>query len=280
MNKKLRTLSFDRSEGPKVGDWGKVLNGAAPMGGLACVLDVNEADSFCLVEFLQSDEELHDGNIGRVRGKKHHCWWVGTEDILPIAMGCQIFREGREVLCIPGVTGRKVGRAKCCEGETFDELTGAMIALARAYGKDPTAAAMKVLEVMSAVKTEEPKLHITDKFGMDYGRVGDPTPYKDERGVALRVGDEVRVKSLESNRVYGSRWVVETKELGPFVMGIQVACNPKTGKIREWEVNLNSTYKEREAGEEADDGVLFVRSVEEMKRRKPLDDLNFKGVRA
>ena len=275
MKREQRKLTFSRREGPRVGDWGRVLVGAAPIGGIARVLTVDKSDGVVLVEFLESDEELHDGNVGPVRGKDHHCWWITRDNITPIIEQASVLRDGRETLALVGAA---VGRATCCEGEEFDPLTGAIIALARAYGVNPTAAAMRVLEVLSAVKKDEPKLRIVDKYGMDYGRVGDPTPYKDANGVELRVGDVVRLKNLKSGRVYPPRWVVATKELGPFVMGIQVACDPRTGKIREWEVSLNSPYKEREAGEEADDGVLSIRSPEGLDSGKKSKDRNKKEV--
>lgn len=279
MKRERRKLTFDRREGPRVGDWGRVLAGAAPIGGLARVLDVDKSDGAVLVEFLESDEELHDGNVGPVRGKNHHCWWINREHITPIIEQASILRDGREMLAL---VGGAVGKATCCEGEEFDELTGAIIALARAYGVNPTAAAMKVLEVLSAVKKEKKKLRIRFRHGdhsLDFGSVGDATPFKDAWGVPLFVGDEVVVKSKLSE-VATRSWVVCTEEDGPFVMGIRSGCDPATGKIqKDWQIERKTTYKERTVGESDFNSVLFIVEDGEPKPESKADARNKKEVR-
>ncbi len=277
MKREQRKLTFSRREGPRVGDWGRVLVGAAPIGGIARVLTVDKSDGAVLVEFLASDEELHDGNVGPVRGKNHHCWWITRDNITPIIEQASILRDGREMLAL---VGGAVGKATCCEGEEFDELTGAIIALARAYGVNPTAAAMKVLEVLSAVKKEKKKLRIRFRHSdhsKDYGAVGEPTPFKDARQIPLHVGDEVSVAS-ELSGLGTKSWVVRTEDDGPFIMGICSDCHPDTGEIgRGWNVVLTSAYKERTVGESDFNNVLFI--VEEGEPESKADARNKKEVK-
>lgn len=271
----MRKLTFDQKVGPKPGDWVMAQGCRVPVNGPAKVLRVDESGLY-LVEFLSSHSALHDGNNGAVRGKAKHCWWVSPYEISPAEEKDKIIRCGRNVICH---TENNAGVATCSEGEKFDLLTGAIIAMARAHGVNPTKAAMQVLEAMSSVeKAKTTDLKIQNKFGTDFGKVGDPTPYKDSLGTALYVGDEVEVKNTESSRTHGLRWVASTKEDGPFVMGICLACNPKTGKIRDdWEVTLRTSYKERFAGEESEDGVLSISAPKDDKQQRRLAELNKEG---
>ena len=279
---KAPKMSFVKCEGLKAENYGKVWT-SAPITGIARVAYVDEEDETALVEFLDKDKELHDGNV-HGRGipfvRQHHGWWVPIDSINPIRVEFEVYRDGREMVCVPGASD-KVGRAKCAEGESFDPCIGAVIAMARAYGKEPTAVCMDTLKVLSAVPDEEkPKLEIVNKYGESYGIVGKPTKFKDSRGVALRVGDEVLISDTMGNiGKTCSNWVVETKEDGAFIMGIHAACDGKTGSIRPyWNITLNSVFKERVAGEDKDN-YLFVKRIEDVKQQAKANHKNEKVKR-
>lgn len=256
---KVEKLSYDPNKGPQIGDYVEVGDRCAPCSGVARVAYVDRSDGTYLVEFLEEHAKLHNGNTARgARCKDHRGWWVAKDMIMPIPIDCQLFHLDTTTYC--QVNGRISGKAECDEKDSFDPLTGAIIALARAYGTNPTAAAYKVLEVLSAVPKAEPakaetevkpspKLEIRSIYGDEYGKVGTRTKYCDRRGVPLYVGDTVSVRKRGSNKA-DENWVVETNSDGAFVMGLCSLCDPKTGHIdADWEIEWLSSYRERAVGD-------------------------------
>lgn len=258
MNKK----TYDPATGPKVGDYGYV-TGDAPKPGVAKVVH-KDGDGCLLVEFLESHPQMHDGNSRSIRCRRNRGWWVLRGEIAPLPIECQIFRDGNTTYCLRGDKKQTTGKAVCDDHDDYDPLTGAIIAMARAYGQNPTTAAYKVLQVLSAIPDKEPEpekskaFGLVNKFGWPYGVLGTPTKYKDRKGTPLCVGDTVRVKSKRFGSVTSS-WVVETPEEGAFIMGLGFSCDGETGVIdSEWEITWDKSYKELKPGDEDSFGYLRV----------------------
>ena len=250
MNKK----TYDPRSTPKPGEYVYV-SGRAPIDGAARIVRGTEEGTL-LAEFLDADPKLHDGNGYIPLGKKHHCWWVGKEEIRPLDVSCQILQHGNEIYCQRSDKDRITGRAKCDDNDTFDPVVGAIIALSRAYGVHPTKAAYKVLQVMSAVPKETTSLKIVDRDGQSYGIPGTPTLFKDKKGTRLCVGDTVKV----SSRYYEyMTWVVDSEPQGQFIMGIAMDCKGKTGLVdKDWILTLEKSWKEPRPGDREGHGLKIV----------------------
>ena len=178
------------------------------------------------------------------------------------------------------------GSAYCRKNDEFKPEIGAVIALCKAYGRDPGEVCYDVLSAMaSAGKNEEPsKLpdaatrvskrgipagrirsgELVLMLGEDYaGKPGTPTAFKDVDGKSLFVGDLVTISALVGDVRTGRKW----KDIGslafvadepgykygkgPYIHGMILACNPKTGKIDgRFKVRLAKRWQEVEVGEE------------------------------
>lgn len=79
------------------------------------------------------------------------------------------------------------------------------------------------------------------------GKVGVKTPYKLENGRNLFVGDIVSIKNdyMEEKGCL----VVYDEEYGYYVMGISIACNSKTGEIKNFTVSLEKSFSEIKNGD-------------------------------
>lgn len=104
-----------------------------------------------MVEFPTAHPRLHDGN-GFVEGKANRCWFVLEDDLAPLPMEFCVFRDGDTTYCLRGDKRNVTGKAQfsAAESAEFDPLVGAIIAMARAYGRNPTEVAYKVLTALSA----------------------------------------------------------------------------------------------------------------------------------
>lgn len=92
------------------------------------------------------------------------------------------------------------------------------------------------------------------------GTVGRKTPYKDVNGKTLVVGDIVALWNQNMpgfDRYPMAVQVVRSDAIGPFVMGIQIGCNPETGEIGDgWKVRKLKRYTELVDGETTD-GIVY-----------------------
>lgn len=258
--------TYDPRRGPRPGDYGYVMDPTAPVNGLAKVItkpDPHDPGKSFLVEFVESHPLLHSGanpllHSGANRCRNNHGWWIHPEEITPVDMTAEIMRADNHMYCR---VGNRMGHAKCDAQDEFDPVVGAIIALARAYRTNPTKAAYKVLQVMSAVPTagtesQPSAMKIVDGQGHDYGTLGTPTRYRDCHKTPLCVGDRVKIR-------YGSHefetWIVETKTDGQFIMGICMDCDPKTGKVEPgWEITWLRSWKELQPGEYGGHGLKIV----------------------
>lgn len=250
--------TYDPRRGPRPGDYGYVMDPTAPVQGLAKVItkpDPGDPDESFLVEFVESHPLLHSGGD---RCRNEHGWWIRPDEITPVDAVGEIMGFGGHMYCR---VGNRVGHAKCDANDEFDPLTGAIIALARAYKTNPTKAAYKVLQVMSAVPTagvesQPSTMKIVDRGGRSYGVPGTPTRYRDSKRTALCVGDTVKIR-------YGDytfeTWVVETKDEGQFIMGICMDCDSRTGKVDTgWEITWLRSWKELKPGDTECHGLKIV----------------------
>lgn len=84
------------------------------------------------------------------------------------------------------------------------------------------------------------------------GRIGEVTPFTDDNGEVLYVGDTVAVYRDYSS--WHKRVVVYNEDFGYFVMGIQQYCDWKKGVIHKYEVKKDSSWRERHIGERLHSG--------------------------
>lgn len=90
--------------------------------------------------------------------------------------------------------------------------------------------------------------------GKEFGVAGKPTLFRTSLGVKLYVGDVVDLYKNGDKR--DTEFVVEENGK-PFIMGIQIDCNSKTGKIiNDWNIRLIKTYDEIKIGEEYNSVVV------------------------
>ena len=208
-------------------------------------------DGSYLVEFLESHPMLHNGfprRPGDLKGRKSHCWWCNPEELDSLAPTCTITVNGDTTYCKRADRKKINGTATCSQHDGQDFLTGAIIALARAYDTDPTTAAYRVLKAFSKTPADLRLTH--ESTGDPFGTPGDPTPYKDNFGTPLCVGDVVFIKHRTERGWHEEpNIVVETPEDGPFIMGLQCVCDPKTGEIDRWDVRWARSWKELEPGQ-------------------------------
>ena len=147
---------------PRVNDWVWVKRSTdpkwpgCPVTGPARI--ANNDSNGLMVEFPSPDPKLHDGN-GFVEGKANRCWFVMEEQLAPLPMEFCVFRDGDTTYCLRGDKRSVTGKAEfsATESGEFDPLVGAIIAMARAYGRAPTEVAYKVLTALSAVPVPGPK---------------------------------------------------------------------------------------------------------------------------
>lgn len=195
-----------------------------------------------LIEFPKKDMALHDG---WGRGKENHCWWQMASDLTVLPEMATIYSAGGDTYCTR--TGKRaIGMAKLHGGDKPNDLTGAIIALAKAYGASPTEAAKRVLTAMGS--TEVPTTVSEDKAeaaqpapaakpkkrllfrGQSYGIIGTPTKMVDRRGEHLCVGDMVLLFRPSGEQTEYPRLVVEDSDY-QFVMGIKGSVHRATGEI-------------------------------------------------
>lgn len=254
----------------KPGDYVEVVDSTLPKGFCGKAAKVIGAfDGSYLVEFLESHPKLHNGfpsRPGDLKGKKNHCWWCSPEEFSPLAPSCTITVNGDTTYCKRADRKKINGTATCSQHDGQDFLTGAIIALARAYDTDPTTAAYRVLKAFSKVpETEEDDgdpsgLRLVSGYsGEPYGIPGKPTAYKDVNGTPLFVGDTVLVKHKNARRWNRNpHIVVENQGDGQFVMGICAACDPKTGSTGDWLVKWNQSWKELAAGQRYNGAIKVI----------------------
>lgn len=266
----------------KPGDYVEVTDHTLPKGfngTVAKIIGKNQDSSF-LVEFLKSDPKLHNGfptRPGDPKGKRGRCWWVSEYDVRPVKPTCEIIVKGGTTYCKMFDRKKITGVSVCSEHDEPDFLTGAIIAMARAYYADPTAAAFKVLKAFSKVpETEEDAGDLSDLrlvsgcSGDPYGVPGKPTAYKDINGTPLFVGDTVLVKHKNAKRWNRNpRIVVEDRDDGQFVMGIRAVCDPKTGSTGDWLVEWHQSWKELAAGQKYNEGAIKVIEAPTIPTPKP-----------
>ena len=264
--------TYNPHTGPQVGDYVKIDDFTLPRDFTCRVARVvgKEGEDSYLVEFIESHPKLHDGNYARdkaLKGKAHHCWWVGKGNMAPLKVDAMIMNDGDTIYCQRSDKRRITGTATCSKLDEYDPLTGAIIALARAHGQDPTAAAYRVLKAFSKIPTEAEatptptpkKLRLVfGSTGSPFGEVGTPTPYKDKYGAPLFVGDQVEIKSVAGYEPRDLYTVVETPEDGPFVMGICSDCGPKTGTLKNWVLTWAKSWKELKPGDKIHSGYIDV----------------------
>lgn len=193
-----------------------------------------------LVEFPEKNPVLHHGGINR----PERCWFVSVADIEPLPMDFCIFRNAGTTYCLRGDKRRVTGKAKfsTVEGEDYNPLIGAVIAMARAYGQDPTAVALKVLKVFSAIP--QPPVKTVAAAGLEQ-RINDLAEQVDflndwcasltDRCDELAAKVEPKKKQLvikhdgELYGVVGTPTKYKTLEGKALCVGDQVKINPLCG---------------------------------------------------
>lgn len=107
---------------------------------------------------------------------------------------------------------------------------------------------VKRCESILQVDGETESLYLTwDMDGTSIGRIGEPSPFTDDYGNQLCVGDTVTV--THDFRSWHKRVVVHEKTLGYYIMGIKKSCDEHRGKIFNYEVKKDSDCSERGIGE-------------------------------
>ena len=148
----------------KVGDWVCVNRSKTGMFNINPVLgparvagiETDDDGKKILVEYPEQHSELHHGGINRPK----RCWFVSVADIEPLPLDFLIFHnDDGTTYCLRGDKRKVAGKAQfsAAENQDYDPLIGAVIAMARAYGKDPTAVALNVLKVFSAIPEPQVK---------------------------------------------------------------------------------------------------------------------------
>lgn len=84
------------------------------------------------------------------------------------------------------------------------------------------------------------------------GRIGEVTPFTDDNGEVLYVGDTVVLRS--DYRSWHKCVVVNDEDFGYFVMGIQRDCDGKKGVIHKYAVKKDSSWRDRLIGERLHSG--------------------------
>ena len=84
------------------------------------------------------------------------------------------------------------------------------------------------------------------------GRIGEVTPFTDDNGEVLYVGDTVTVS--RDYRAWHKCVVVYDEDFGYFVMGIQRDCDLEKGVIHKYAVKKDSSWKDRHIGQRLHSG--------------------------
>lgn len=185
------------------------------------------------------------------------------------------------------------GEAQCREGDEFNPVIGAVIAVCRAFGKPARDTCLLVAKTIAAARGAgkakfEPDMTNIPVFKAKLGRavltanpvdfaevrsfgvMGTPTKFKDVNGQPLFVGDLVIISRLEGCTRTGKKWVempglhlvvdedsdCEASK-GQYIMGMCDACNAETGKKdRRFRVRKVKGWKLLEFGENHDGVVV------------------------
>ena len=95
---------------------------------------------------------------------------------------------------------------------------------------------------------ETESLYLTwDMDGTSIGRIGEVSPFTDDHGNKLFVGDTVTV--TRDFRSWHKRVVAHDKTFGYYIMGIKGSCDEHCGKIFNYVVKKDSDCSERGIGE-------------------------------
>ena len=123
----------------------------------------------------------------------------------------------------------------------------------------------EVIEDVKYIKTEpkkepfKPHLVYKNEYSNYYGIIGTKTKFKDAVGRCLYVGDVVELYRDGVKQNYTS--IVETDNCGQFVMGIQISCNGKTGKItNSWRILKVRSYEDVKNGEIINDRIEYIKT--------------------
>lgn len=104
---------------------------------------------------------------------------------------------------------------------------------------------------------DEFKPHL-ENCGLNYGIIGEETPFKDAIGRPLRVGDTVEIYDSD-NKLLGEDVVVSRKERGAFVMGIECSCGVN-GEIEDgFKIILKRRHEDIADGETVG-GIKYIKS--------------------
>lgn len=142
--------------------------------------------------------------------------------------------KGNETIAVYKHDGKvEKAVAKCSPEDTFDFKVGAKIAMER-------------LGILPADPVEDKAVKLISSFNSNYGVCGTKTNYKDVYGNPLFVGDVV--EQFHDNNYYGDAAIV-SQEDEPFVMGIRVDCNSKTGKTKNWTLIKKKSYSDMKPGD-------------------------------
>ena len=146
-----------------------------------------------------------------------------------------IMSDGKKTTAVYKKNGDVVSRseANLHPDDDFNFKTGAQLAFDRVFP-------------LKAEKKEN-VLRLFDDCGNCYGIVGTPTKYKDVYGRPLFVGDVVEIE----NAFISLQFVGEDDIDGAYILGIQKACDPKTGTVRDWKIKLVTPFTEVKDGTEA-----------------------------
>lgn len=146
--------------------------------------------------------------------------------------------------------GDKRGVAKCNPVDTFDLYTGAKLALDRLFDKDE--------------RTEQVQEHFVPYLILEntkghYGIIGTPTKYRDVTGKLLFVGDVVDLYKGGA-KVFTTCVVQDQDITKQFVMGIEMRCDDKIGRITDgWKVLKTRGYDEVDDGESVN-RIKYIKS--------------------
>ena len=146
-----------------------------------------------------------------------------------------IMSDGKKTTAVYKKNGEVVSRseANLHPDDEFDFKTGAQLAFDRVFQ-------------LKAEKKEN-VFRLFDDCGNCYGIVGTPTKYKDVYGRPLFVGDIVEIE----NAFRSLQFVAEDDIDGAYILGIQKACDPKTGTTRDWKITLVTPFPEVKDGTKA-----------------------------
>lgn len=181
-------------------------------------------------------------NSGSIRLAEAPVWYFDPDTIRLVKKGkttqkIVITTDGIDTLARLYEDGKVVrsAQAKCAPDDEFDFETGAKLAFDRLMLRDE--------------QKEETATHL-ECGGRYYGTLGTPTKYVDKSGTALCVGDIVDLSyNGKCVATVATTVVVETKDEGQFVMGIECDCDEETGETVGWQLVKSRSYKDVACGE-------------------------------